>query len=108
MNCTSPSASAIYGKTRILLNGSFKAKNSSDLAALPNNAPRVLLTSPNASVPFFIGIGISMSITFFIFSTLIAFRHKMGKAGSVFDKPILMRLSTWIGVIGFVMGTFFV
>ena len=83
-------------------------KNLSDLSVLPDNAPRVLLTSPNASVPFFIGIGISMSITFFIFSPLIAFRHKMGKAGSVFDKPILMRLSTWIGVIGFVLGTFFV
>jgi len=44
-------------------------------------------------------------IIFFITFTLISFRHKMGPKLSVaLDKPMVQRLSAWVGFIGFLIG----
>ncbi|KAL1737162.1 hypothetical protein EV714DRAFT_265974 [Schizophyllum commune] len=75
-----------------------------DVSVLPNNAPTVLLSAPAATTPVFIGLSVAFSIVFFFTFTLISFQHKMGKAGGMFAKPLIQRLSAWIGFFGFMMG----
>jgi len=88
LNCTSPSLSPQY-----------------NLDALPSNAPDLLLSAPTASTPVFIAIAISFSVLFFIAFTLISFRHKMGsKMAALLDRPLLPRVSAWIGIFGFIIG----
>ncbi|KAK7044089.1 hypothetical protein VNI00_007805 [Paramarasmius palmivorus] len=88
LNCTVPSLSPEY-----------------DLSALPSSAPTLLLSSPPASSPAFIAVALTFSILFFFTFTLISFRHKMGeKMSAALDKPLIHRLSAWIGFFGFFIG----
>ncbi|ESK95853.1 hypothetical protein Moror_12351 [Moniliophthora roreri MCA 2997] len=88
LNCTAPSLSPQY-----------------DLSALPESAPTLLLSSPPASSPAFIAVALTLSIIFFFTFTLISFRHKMGeKMAAALDKPMIHRLSAWIGFFGFFIG----
>ncbi|KAF5314039.1 hypothetical protein D9611_006897 [Ephemerocybe angulata] len=88
LNCTAPAFSSSYV-----------------LDALPNNAPRLLLSAPSAATPVFLAIALALSV-FFLFSfTLISFREKMpGKVGGVFGKPMVQRASALIGFFGFMVG----
>ena len=77
-----------------------------DFSVLPGNAPDDLLTAPTATAPVFMAIAISFSILFFITFTLITLRHKMTpKVASILEKPMLQRLSAWVGFFGFLVGT---
>ncbi|KAF8168066.1 hypothetical protein B0H34DRAFT_792720 [Crassisporium funariophilum] len=76
-----------------------------DLSVLPGNSPNLLLSAPTASTPAFIAVAISFSVLFFISFTLISLRHKMGaKLAALLEKPLLQRLSAWIGFFGFIIG----
>jgi len=87
VNCTVPSVSPEY-----------------ELSVLPQNASN-LLSAPTASTPVFIAIAISFSILFFLSFTLISLRHKMPpKAEALLAKPMLQRLSAWVGFFGFLIG----
>jgi len=88
LSCTAPTVSPQY-----------------DFSVLPGDAPSVLLTAPNASSAIFIAIAISFSILFLFSFTLISFRHKMNpKLAGILDKPIVQRLSAWVGMFGFMIG----
>jgi len=76
-----------------------------DLTVLPGNSPTQLLSPPTASAPAFIALSIALSFLFFLSFTLISFRHKMGaKMTMILDKPLLQRMSAWIGFFGFLIG----
>jgi len=87
VNCTAPTISPTY-----------------DLSALPGQGSNLSLTAPTPSTPAFMAIAISFSIIFFISFTLISFRHKMGKSSAIFEKPLVQRLSAWVGFFGFFIG----
>jgi len=77
----------------------------SDLSALPDKAPHLLLSAPTASAPAFIAVALSLSMVFLITFTLISFREKLGeKLGASLNKPLLQRLSAWVGFFGFMIG----
>ncbi|KAL1749195.1 hypothetical protein HDZ31DRAFT_59482 [Schizophyllum fasciatum] len=75
-----------------------------DTSALPTAAPTVLLSAPAALTPVFIGLSLLLSLVFLLSSTLASFRHKLGAAGGVFERPAVQRVSAWIGVFGFMIG----
>ncbi|KAL0951136.1 hypothetical protein HGRIS_007872 [Hohenbuehelia grisea] len=75
-----------------------------DLSALPSDAPSLLLSAPTATTPVFIAIALACTTFFFIAFTLTSFRHKMGKFGNALDKPMLHRVTAWIGFFGFFIG----
>lgn len=86
--CSSPSLSPTY-----------------NLTALPTKAPSLLLNAPTASTPAFIAVALGFSVLFFVMFTLSSFRHLMGdKASAALDKPMIQRLSAWIGFFGFLIG----
>ncbi|KAJ7361714.1 hypothetical protein DFH08DRAFT_685331 [Mycena albidolilacea] len=88
VNCTTPTLNPIY-----------------DVSKLPSSAPRLLLSAPTQATPVFLGIGLACSVIFFITFTLISFRHKMGeKMSASLDKPLIQRLSAWLGFFGFMIG----
>jgi len=88
INCTAPSVSPQY-----------------DFSVLPGDAPENLLSAPTATSPIFIAIAITFSILFFLSFTLISFRHKMNpKMAGILEKPMMQRLSAWVGVFGFLVG----
>jgi hypothetical protein len=76
----------------------------SDLSVLSGKAPS-LLTSPTAATPAFLALSLILGVIFFMTFTMISLRHKMGKAGAVFDRPGMQRFSAWIGLFGFMMGS---
>jgi len=49
-------------------------------------------------------ISLAFSVIFFIMFTAISFRHLMGKAGDVWAKPMVQRVSAWIGIFAFLIG----
>ena len=76
-----------------------------DLSVLPNDVSR-WLSAPTATTPAFIAIALAFSSIFFILFTMIAFRAKLGPKLSVaLDRPMVQRVSAWIGLIGFMIGT---
>ncbi|KAJ8522567.1 hypothetical protein ONZ45_g913 [Pleurotus djamor] len=88
INCTSPTISPVY-----------------DLSDLPASAPHLLLSAPTATTPIFMAMALSCSIIFFFTFIMISFRHKMGeKMTAALDKPIVQRLSAWVGFFGFLIG----
>jgi len=88
LSCTAPSVTPQY-----------------DFSVLPGDAPEFLLSAPDATSPIFIAIAISFSILFFFSFTMISFRHKMNpKLAGILDKPMLQRLSAWVGIFGFMVG----
>ncbi|KAF9044728.1 hypothetical protein BDZ89DRAFT_158739 [Hymenopellis radicata] len=75
-----------------------------DFSVLPDNAPQILLSAP-ASAPAFVAVALMFSMVFFISFTIISFRHKMGeKMSAALDKPMIQRVSAWLGFIGFLIG----
>jgi hypothetical protein len=71
---------------------------------LPGDASG-LLSAPTATTPVFIAVSISLSILFFLSFTLISLRHKMNpKLAGLLEKPMLQRLSAWLGFFGFLVG----
>ncbi|OBZ79151.1 hypothetical protein A0H81_01175 [Grifola frondosa] len=86
VNCTAPTVSPKY-----------------DLSVLPSNAPD-LLSAPTATTPAFIAVSLAFAILFFILFTLTSFHEKMGKFGARLDKPVIHRLTAWIGFLGFMIG----
>ncbi|KAG5730044.1 hypothetical protein E4T56_gene5857 [Termitomyces sp. T112] len=87
LNCTSPTLTPVY-----------------DTSVLPSSAPSLLLSPPTASTPAFIAISLGFLVSFFVTFTLISFHHKMRKFGTVFHKPLIQRISAWVGFIGFIIG----
>jgi len=88
LNCTLPSVSSSY-----------------NLTVLPGNAPSLLLSGPGPSTPVFIAVALSFSALFFFVFTFTSFRHKMGERSSAaLEKPLVQRVSAWIGVLGFMIG----
>jgi len=88
INCTTATISPLY-----------------NLSVLPNGAPNLLLSAPTALTPVFIAIAISCSVIFLITFTLISFRHKMGaRIEALLGRPLLPRLSAWIGFFSFLIG----
>ncbi|KAF7310941.1 hypothetical protein HMN09_00637400 [Mycena chlorophos] len=88
VNCSAPSLNPVY-----------------DLSVLPSAAPKLLLAAPNEATPVFLGISILFSFIFFITFTLTSFRQKLGeKMAASLDKPGFQRVSTLIGVLGFILG----
>jgi hypothetical protein len=75
-----------------------------DLSALPKNAPD-LLTAPTATTPVFIAIAIALSGLFLIIFTLVSLRANLGpKLSAMMDRPILHRVSAWLGLLSFMIG----
>ncbi|KAK2461890.1 hypothetical protein APHAL10511_006353 [Amanita phalloides] len=83
--CTSPSVSPSY-----------------NLSVLPENAPALLLSPPAPSTPVLIAIALSCSALFFITFTLTSLKHE--KVSAAMEKPLVQRMSAWIGVLGFMIG----
>jgi len=75
-----------------------------NVSALPSDAPALLLSAPTAATPVFIAIALSCTITFLFAFSAMSFRYKMGKLGSVLDRPVMHRLTAWIGFFGFFIG----
>lgn len=108
VNCTIPVFEPRYGTSHSCIPSYASLTYHPDVSVLPNNAPTVLLSAPAATTPVFIGLSIAFSIVFFFTFTLISFQHKMGKAGGMFAKPLIQRMSAWIGFFGFMMGSYLV
>ena len=63
-------------------------------------------TDIRASTPAFIGVSLMFSAIFFTLSSPIAFHAKLGpKLGPALGKPMAQRVSAWIGIFGFMIGT---
>lgn len=103
VNCTSPSVHPKYGQSRLRLCGVLTLISLADTSVLPGNTPS-LLSAPVAATPVFIAISITFTIIFFFLYTFIAFRHRMGKFGALFEKPTVQRSAAWIGLLGFMTG----
>jgi len=88
INCTIPNVSPQY-----------------DLSVLPGNAPTLLLSAPTGSPAAFVSIAVAFSIVFFVTFTMISLRHKLpGKVNAALEKPMLQRVSAWIGFFSFLIG----
>jgi len=87
INCTIPTLNPTY-----------------DAGVLPPSALTYLPYEPTSTTPVSIVLALTLSCVFFITFTAITFRDKMGKAGAMFDKPVVQRLSAWVGVFGFIIG----
>jgi len=95
VKCTSLSANPVYDLSGLLA------------------GPHFLLPAPPLP-PGFLGFALAYSFIFFIFFTLMSFRHKMGeKVAATLDKPIpetespvnrRQRIFVWVGVSGHKMG----
>ncbi|KAJ7070995.1 hypothetical protein C8F01DRAFT_1108612 [Mycena amicta] len=98
-SCSRPKNDAPINCTALSLNPSY------ELSVLPSIAPRLLLEAPGEATPVFFGIGIVFSVVFFFTFTLTSFRQKLGEKMSVaLDKPSFQRISTLLGVFGFLLG----
>lgn len=86
VNCTSPTINPTY-----------------DLSVLPGNAPD-LLSAPTATTPAFIAVALAFTVIFFLMFTLMSFRGSMGKFGATLEKPLIHRTTSWIGLLGFMIG----
>jgi len=87
INCTTPTVSPHY-----------------DFSMLPSNAPDDL-TPLSGSAPVLVALGIVFTIMFLISFTMISLRHKMGsKLEGLLDKPMLQRVSGFIGFASFLNG----
>jgi len=87
LTCTSPSFTPVF-----------------NTSVFTSNTPSAVLAAPPAAAPVFLAISLAFSIIFFVMFTAISFRHLMGKAGNVWDKPMFQQVSAWIGITSFVVG----
>ncbi|KAG1864166.1 hypothetical protein DFJ58DRAFT_772911 [Suillus subalutaceus] len=63
-----------------------------------SNTPSSVISAPPEGAPAFIAISLVFSVIFFVMFTAISFRHLMGKAGAIWEKPMVQRVSAWIGI----------
>lgn len=104
INCTAPSIAPFYGSF-LLQDLSTSVYTPTELSVLPSNAPQLPLTAPPSGSPAFIAVALSLSFIFFVSFTMISFRHKMGSGVNAFlDKPMVQRISAWIGFLSFFIG----
>jgi len=76
-----------------------------DTSVLPGSTSNEILSAPPSTAPTFIAVAIGFSFIFFFAYTLVSFRHKFGGGLSEkLDRPIIQRLTAWIGVFGFMLG----
>ncbi|KAG6381202.1 hypothetical protein JVT61DRAFT_5605 [Boletus reticuloceps] len=85
--CTSPSISPVY-----------------NASVFTSNTPSSVLAAPPTVAPAFLATSLAFSMIFFIMFTGISFRHLMGKAGNVWENPMVQRASAWIGIGSFLVG----
>jgi len=78
-----------------------------DTSALPGTTSNNILSAPPSTAPAFIAVAISFSFVFFFAYSIVSFRHKFGEGMSEkLDKPMVQRLTAWVGVFGFMIGTY--
>ena len=77
-----------------------------DTSVFTANTPSSVLAAPPAATPAFLAVALAFSVVFFVMYTAISFRHLMGKAGGVWEKPMVQRLSAWIGICSFLIGMY--
>ncbi|KAN0100653.1 hypothetical protein V8E55_000637 [Tylopilus felleus] len=87
LTCTSPSISPIY-----------------NTLVFTSNTPSSVLAAPPTVAPAFLATSLAFTVVFFIMFTGISFRHLMGKAGNVWENPMVQRVSAWIGIASFLVG----
>lgn len=75
-----------------------------DTSVFSSNTPSADLAAPPTVAPVFVTISLVFTGIFFIMFTGISFRHLMGKAGNVWEKPVVQQASAWIGISSFVVG----
>ncbi|KAL4069578.1 hypothetical protein V8B97DRAFT_2008118 [Scleroderma yunnanense] len=75
-----------------------------DTSVFTSNTPSSVLAAPPAATPAFLAVALAFTVVFFVMYTGISFRHLMGKAGGVWEKPMVQRISAWIGMCSFVVG----
>ncbi|EIW86676.1 hypothetical protein CONPUDRAFT_43699 [Coniophora puteana RWD-64-598 SS2] len=73
-------------------------------SVFPSNAPSAVVSAPPATSAAFIAIALVLTVVFLITYTAISFRHFMGNAGAVWDKPLVQRASAWLGIVSFLLG----
>jgi len=97
-SCARPNGHSDLTCTSPVLNPTY------NLSDLPGNAPN-LLSTPTATTPAFIAVSLGFSIIFFILFTMICLRSKLGaKLSGMLEKPVVQRVSAWIGLLGFMIG----
>ncbi|EMD42023.1 hypothetical protein CERSUDRAFT_110562 [Gelatoporia subvermispora B] len=96
-SCARPNNEASVNCTAPMINPTY------DLSVLPGDAPD-LLSAPTATTPAFIAVSLAFTITFFLLFSLMSFRGSMGKFGATFEKPLMHRVTAWIGLLGFMIG----
>ncbi|KAK0233203.1 hypothetical protein IW262DRAFT_1329208 [Armillaria fumosa] len=75
-----------------------------DFSDLPDDIPQLLISSP-PSAGAFVVISLGFSSAFFLVYTFGSFRHKMGeKMAAAMDKPLIQRITAWMGFMGFFIG----
>ncbi|KAI9572936.1 hypothetical protein HD554DRAFT_2320275 [Boletus coccyginus] len=87
LSCTSSSISPVY-----------------NTSVFTPNTPSSVLAAPPTAAPAFLATSLAFTIIFLIMFTGISFRHLMGKAGDVWEKPMVQRASAWIGISSFLVG----
>ncbi|KAG6336947.1 hypothetical protein ID866_2141 [Astraeus odoratus] len=81
LSCISPSIAPTY-----------------NTSVFTSNTPSSVLSAPPATTPVFLAVALVFSFIFFVSYTAISFRHLMGKAGEIWEKPMVQRISAWIGI----------
>lgn len=87
LTCTVPSISPTY-----------------NMSVFTSNTPSSVLAAPPATTPGFLAVALAFTFIFFFMYTAISFRHLMGKAGGFWEKPVVQRVSAWIGIGSFLVG----
>ncbi|KIJ68410.1 hypothetical protein HYDPIDRAFT_106606 [Hydnomerulius pinastri MD-312] len=87
LTCTTPSISPLY-----------------NTSVFTPNTPSSVLAAPPTAAPAFLAVALAFTFIFFVMYTAISFRHLMGKAGNVWEKPMVQRASAWIGIFAFLVG----
>jgi len=87
INCTATQFSPIY-----------------DTSVLPSSSNPDVLTALPASAAIAALFALVLSTLFFILFALIAGRSRLGKLGDSLSKPVVSRISAWLGLFGFLIG----
>ncbi|KIJ14794.1 hypothetical protein PAXINDRAFT_169468 [Paxillus involutus ATCC 200175] len=69
-----------------------------------SNTPSSVVAPPPTIAPAFLAISLVFAFIFFVSFTAISFKHLMGKAGGLWEKPMVQRASAWIGISSFLVG----
>ena len=79
-----------------------------DASVFSSNTPSSVLAAPPTVAPVFLAISLAFTVIFFVTFAGISFRHLMGKAGNVWENPLLQRASAWIGISSFLVGMWYI